>query len=122
MKKLISLCIVFLGITVQAQDVQWLKAYELAVNYEGWSDWEPVNIGVKIDFNKGFVKILSKQTQVYEILSQLPSMKDSSGENLRFRVIDQDKDIGVLMFRLQNNGTKQIYLEFDDIGWVYNVK
>ena len=122
MKKLISLCIVFLGITVQAQDVQWLKAYELAVNYEGWSDWEPVNIDVKIDFNKGFVKILSKQTQVYEILSQLPSMKDSSGENLRFRVIDQDKDIGVLMFRVQNNGTKQIYLEFNDIGWVYNVK
>ena len=122
MKKLISLCIVFLGITVQAQDVQWLKAYELAVNYEGWSDWEPVNIDVKIDFNKGLVKILSKQTQVYEILSQLPSMKDSSGENLRFRVIDQDKDIGVLMFRVQNNGTKQIYLEFDDIGWVYNVK
>lgn len=122
MKKLISLCIVFLGITVQAQDVQWLKAYELAVNYEGWSDWEPVNIDVKIDFNKGFVKILSKQTQVYEILSQLPSIKDNSGENLRFRVIDQDKDIGVLMFRVQNNGTKQIYLEFDDIGWVYNVK
>lgn len=122
MKKLISLCIVFLGITVQAQDIQRLKAYELAVNYEGWSDWEPVNIDVKIDFNKGFIKILSKQTQVYEILSQLPSMKDSSGENLRFRVIDQDKDIGVLMFRVQNNGTKQIYLEFDDIGWVYNVK
>ena len=122
MKKLISLCIVFLGITVQAQDVQWLKAYELAVNYEGWSNWEPVNIDVKIDFNKGFVKILSKQTQVYEILSQLPPVKDNSGENIRFRVIDQDKDIGILMFRVQNNGTKQIYLEFDDIGWVYNVK
>lgn len=122
MKKLISLCIVFLGITVQAQDVQWLKAYELSVNYEGWSDWESVNIDIKIDFDNYLIKIFSKQVQVYEILSDLPPLKDDDGRNIRFRVIDQDKDIGVLTFRVQNNGTKQIYLEFDNIGWVYNVK
>lgn len=122
MKKLISLCIVFLGITVQAQDVQWLKAYELSVNYEGWSDWEPVNINIKIDFDNYLIKIYSKQIQIYEILSDLSPLKDDDGRNIRFRVIDQDKDIGVLTFRVQNNGTKQIYLEFDNIGWVYNVK
>ena len=122
MKKLISLCIVFLGITVQAQDVQWLKAYELSVNYEGWSDWESVNIDIKIDFDNYLIKIFSKQVQVYEILSDLPSLKDDTGKNIRFRVIDQDKDIGVLTFRVQNDGTKQIYLEFDNVGWVYNVK
>lgn len=122
MKKLISLCIVFLGITVQAQDVQWLKAYELSVNYEGWSDWEPVNINIKIDFDNYLIKIFSKQIQVYEILSNLPPLKDDAGRNIRFRVIDQDKDIGVLTFRVQNDGTKQIYLEFDNVGWVYNVK
>lgn len=122
MKKLISLCIVFLGITVQAQDVQWLKAYELSVNYEGWSDWEPVNIDIKIDFDNYLIKIFSKQIQIYEILSDLPPLKDDDGRNIRFRVIDQDKDIGVLTFRVQNNGTKQIYLEFDNVGWVYNVK
>lgn len=122
MKKLISLCIVFLGITVQAQNTQWLKAYELSVNYEGWSDWEPVNINIKIDFDNYLIKIFSKEIQVYEILSNLPPLKDDTGKNVRFRVIDQDKDIGVLTFRVQNNGTKQIYLEFDDIGWVYNVK
>lgn len=122
MKKLISLCIVFLGITVQAQDVQWLKAYELSVNYEGWSDWEPVNINIKIDFDNYLIKIYSKQIQIYEILSNLPPLKDDTGKNVRFRVIDQDKDIGVLIFRVQNDGTKQIYLEFDNVGWVYNVK
>lgn len=123
MKKLISLCIVFLGITVQAQDVKWFRAYELAINIDNeWSNWETVDIPVKIDLSNDKITIYSEEVQIYRIIKQINTPKDPSGTQLAFSMIDQDGDRGMFRFRIQNNGTKQMYIDFTDVGWVYNVK
>lgn len=36
-------------------------------------------------------------------------------------MIDQDGDRGTLRFRKQNNGVNQIYIDFKNVQWVYNV-
>ena len=71
MKKLISLCIVFLGLTVQAQDVKWFRAYELAINIDNeWSNWETVDIPVKIDLSNDKITIYSEEVQIYRTLNK----------------------------------------------------
>lgn len=124
MKKFILIFVFLLGLNIaNAQEVEWLKAYELAIKIDNeWSDWEDVNIDVKIDFSRDRITIYSAKTQIYEIIKEVEPPYDSYGEQLAYKVIDQDDDIGRFRFRVQNNGSKQIYIDFDDISWVYNIK
>jgi len=124
MKKFILIFVFLLGLNIaNAQEVEWLKAYKLAIKIDNeWSDWEDVNIDVKIDFSRDRITIYSAKTQIYEIIKEVEPPYDSSGEQLAYKVIDQDDDIGRFRFRVQNNGSKQIYIDFDDISWVYNIK
>lgn len=86
-----------------------------------WSDWESSNIDVEIDLDKDIVIIHSKSLQVYKIIEKLPAPYDKDGKQDKFRIIDQDMDRGTLRLRRQNNGTLQIYIDFNDISWVYNI-
>ena len=37
-------------------------------------------------------------------------------------MIDQDGDYGSIRFRKQYNGTIQLYIDYADIKWVYNIE
>lgn len=63
----------------------------------------------------------SVETQIYKVLEQVKSPYDSNGTQVKFRVIDQDYDKGFLRLRVENNGNSQIYVDYADISWVYNV-
>lgn len=123
MKKLIILLLTLgLSYTIQAQ-TKWFKATELAVKIENknWSDWEDVNINIKFDLSNDIIIIHSKKTQIYKVIERLPDPYDSEGTQIKFKVIDQDYDIGYLRLRQQYNGNSQIYIDFSDISWVYNI-
>lgn len=114
-----------LGVT-QAQ-TQWFKATEFAVRvvnngyWTKWSDWESVDINIKFDLSNDLIIIYSQETQIYKVLEQVKSPYDSNGTQVKFRVIDQDYDKGFLRLRVENNGNSQIYVDYADISWVYNV-
>ena len=112
----------------QAQQIQWYKATEISYKYiyngkwTNWSDWEKVNINIKMDITNDIVVIYTNEPQVYKIIKQLPSPYDSTGSQIKFQMIDQDADIGNIRLRVENNGNSQIYIDFADISWVYNVR
>ena len=124
MKKFILIfAMLFSMCAVYAQDKSVFKAYELAIKIEGeWSDWQPVNIPVVIDYEQDIIIIYSAKTQKYLIIEETAAAPDSNGKQVAFKVIDQDGDVGRFRFRVQNNGAKQIYVDFNDISWCYNVK
>lgn len=111
---------------VQAQ-TQWFKATELAIkvvnngNWTKWSDWESVDINIKFDLSNDLIIIYSQEIQVYKVLEQVKSPYDSNGTQVKFKVLDQDYDKGFLRLRVENNGNSQIYIDYADISWVYNV-
>lgn len=45
----------------------------------------------------------------------------SGGKQLEFNFIDQDYDRGVMRLRVERNGNAQIYIDFANVMWVYNV-
>ena len=122
LKKILIIFALLFTIPTFAQDIVRIDAYELAVRVgDEWSDWEKCNVPIKLDFDKGKITIYSDEVQIYTLLQELSTNKDSYGRSVSYKVIDQDKYIGTFRFRVQNNGVRQIYLSFGEIGWVYNV-
>ena len=86
-----------------------------------WSDWEPSKIVLSIDTDKETITIYSEQEQRYIILDRGDDdQDDAGGEQVEFSVIDQDGDTGVVRVRAQKNSVLQLYVEFNNIMWVYS--
>jgi len=47
---------------------------------------------------------------------------ESQGKQTKFYVIDQDGDLGYVRLRIEKNGNSQVYIDFNDVMWVYNVR
>ncbi len=125
---MIALILSVLGSFAQ-QNIVWFRTTEFSWkqkneygSWTNWSDWEPSNIKVKFDLSKDQVFIYSSSIQIYTIIHEEESPYDDSGTQIKFRVVDQDDDYGHLRLRQENNGNSQIYIDFSNIKWVYNVR
>jgi hypothetical protein len=91
--------------------------------WNNWTDWESSNVLITINFTTDVVKIYSPKTQIYKIIEFTRRFTDNSGgSQVEFKFIDQDYDRGTMRLRIERNGNSQLYVEFADIIWVYNVR
>lgn len=99
------------------------SSFAFARVYNGqysWSDWERSSVVIDFNLNKDVITIYSQRTQYYYITSSAQTYRDSSGgTNIRFNVIDGERDRGNIRLRVQTDGTSQIYVDFNDCAWVY---
>lgn len=128
MKKLLcTLLLALVSIGIHAQSVMWFSTTSLAVKvkqygeWSDWSDWQKVTVRCKIDTSNDVIVIYSNETQIYKVIEVLDPPYDDNGEQIAFKVIDQDLDYGRVRLRVEYNGNSQIYVDFNDISWVYNV-
>lgn len=124
MKKVLVLLILAFTCSMGfAQQIAKFRSTELAIKMDGeWSDWMKSSVNITMDFNNDKIIIYSDKTQIYRVLEQLEAPYDATGEQIAFKVIDQDCDYGRVRLRIENNGNSQIYVDFADISWVYNVR
>ena len=108
----------------------YYKTYEFAIKYKSssgiwgnWSDWQKSNMKMKIDLDDDMIVIYSEKLQVYRVLEAMGTYTDESGgRQTKFYVIDQDGDYGYVRLRIEKNGNSQVYIDFGDVMWVYNVR
>lgn len=89
-----------------------------------WSDWEDSSLLITIDTDKARVTIYSKDTQVYDIAQNEGTSHDSDGdETLSFYCIDKKGlKCRVRLVKLHSQGGRlQLYVDYNDIMWGYNV-
>lgn len=124
MKKFILIFALLLGLTTTyAQNVSYVTAYEVAVKIDNcWSEWQPCKVPIKIDLDNNKITIYSNEIQIYRVIGEADIPLDNNGKQIAFLVIDQDGDLGRFRFRVQNNGVKQVYVDFNNISWCYSVK
>jgi len=92
-------------------------------NWTEWTDWEDSNMVATINLDDDVVKIFSDKQQTYVITEFVDNYTDDSGgEQLEFNFIDQDGDKGSMRLRTEKNGNSQMYIDFANIMWVYNIK
>lgn len=113
--------------TVSAQNIMWFKttAYAQAIIINGkyyWGDWQGSSMDVCISLVSDKIIIYSPTTQIYKVIASYNAYIDSSGgRQVKFKVIDQDNDVGYIRLRIERNGNSQIYVDFSNVAWVYNV-
>lgn len=91
--------------------------------WTSWSDWEESDMLVSMNLSNDVVVIFSPQTQRYKITQHVRNYTDTSGgKQAEYKFIDQDGDKGSMRLRVEKNGNYQLYIEFSDIMWVYNIK
>ena len=120
----------FVGLFASAESV-WFKAYNYAIKYKteynrnnstGWSDVEKCDVPIEFKMNDDMIIIYSNKTQIYGIYEDAGAYNDNSGgKQQAYYVIDQDYDKGMIRLRIASDGTAQLYVDFNDVGWVYNM-
>ena len=82
-----------------------------------WTDWEQCFTEVTI--NDSTISIYD--VQEYTILEIVDIEEDCYSRTIRYRVAYNKDDIIFIRFRKQIGGIKQLYLDYDDIVYVYNL-
>ncbi len=130
MKKIFLYILFSILALTSVAETQWYNSKSYAYRYENdygywtdWTDWLSCDINIKIDTNEDVVVIYSNKTQIYVVYETGDSWTDSSGgQQVSFKVIDQDYDKGTMRLRIESNGNSQIYIDFANVSWVYNVR
>ena len=130
MKKFIFTLMLMLSMCVTSAVAQtyWYQATGFSyrqVSYGQWTPWaawEASSVKISIDVDRDLIKIFSPMTQIYFVTNYDGSFTDSSGgRQIQYSVIDQDRDTGKIRLRIERNGNSQLYVDFSDVMWVYNV-
>lgn len=109
-------------------EVLKLKAYSFSArstdhygNWSDWADWSDCNILVVIGEDLR-VKIYSKETQEYDIISSEEEVSDHQGGTVtEYHCIDKDGLRCSLRLRVEKNDNIQLYVDYDNLSFVYNV-
>lgn len=105
-------------------NVQYYKAYQYTqkMSYASdFDDWTTVNIPIVFNLTTDQIIIYSKRTQTYYIYKYETYTSNDGRRAVRFYFVDQDLDKGCCRLVIRNDGTSQIYIDFSNISWVYNV-
>lgn len=129
MKKFIILTVLFLGIAIsanaQVQTYRTTGYYEKKLYSWGWSNWsskQQSNMNIVVNMNTDVITIYSPRTQVYRVYEYLGTARDSDGDTtVSLKFIDQDNDRGTMRLVIRANGQSQIYIDFANVMWAYDV-
>ena len=130
MKRFLLMLVMVFTVTYASAQIYSYRTTEFAFktmnsygSWNNWTDWESSDVLITINFNTDVVTIYSPKTQVYKITEFTRKFTDNSGGNqVEFRFIDQDYDRGTMRLRIERNGNSQLYVEFANVIWVYNVR
>jgi hypothetical protein len=93
-------------------------------NWSKWSEFEKTEVLITIDLTNDRIKIFSKKEQIYDIIKYFEKVTDSDGDDtLEFQCVNEDGLKCHLRFVVlnSNNGRRQLYIDFSDMMWVYNI-
>lgn len=89
-----------------------------------WTQSEKAIVLITIDIDNDRIKIFSKREQVYDIIKYYDAKTDVDGdETIQFHCVNEDglKCFVRFVTLNSNDGQRQLYVDFSDIMWVYNI-
>jgi len=98
-------------------------AYKGVVNnqWTDWTDWQSCDLLVVISVDRNMITIYSQDTQEYDIVEYQGEETDNEGKSMKFLCVNEDGLRCLIRLRVQNDGAKQLYVDFSDAMWVYNI-
>ena len=129
MKRLVSVILLFFSIYCYAGDsIRYYETTSFSMKkvvkgeWTDWSEWEESGMIITMNLTKDVVEILSPKAQIYNITENKGLYFDQEdGRNVNFSFVDQDGDKGTMRLRIEKNGNSQMYIEYANVMWVYNL-
>lgn len=91
--------------------------------WSDWSDWESCNILVVLNLDAERIDIYSSSAQEYDIYDyQGETYDEDGGTTMTLNCIDADGLRCEVRFRQQSDGQWQLYVDYADVMWVYNIQ
>jgi hypothetical protein len=132
MKKFLIVLLLAMGIATTAEaQVMKYRATDVAFRYEissgnwsNWSDWEKSSVLVVLNLNNATVQIYSQETQEFDIVGSVSDWTSDSKGGQQFEVscVDKDGKRCHMRFRKQGDGQLQLYVDYSDFMYVYNIE
>ena len=131
MKKFLLALLMVLGVATVA-NAQVTKYRATSFSYKmqqsngswtDWSSWESSSVLIVVNTNNDSVQIYSKETQEFDILKVVSDWHNDGDGGQQFEVACVDKD-GLrchMRFRKLNSGDMQLYVDYSDCMYVYNI-
>ncbi len=86
-----------------------------------WSDWQDSRMLVVLSLDRNVLTIYSEEMQEYDIYDWGETQESSDGSStLEMRGVNRDGLRCGIRIRVQRDGQKQLYIDFNDMMWVYN--
>jgi len=127
MKKIMmALALLIAAVSVNAETYKFKTnafALKQRTNYgwTEWSDWEHSDMLVVINSDRDVINVYSQSTQEYDIVEYLGEEKDRDGRSVKFLCVNEDGLRCHIRLRIQNDGSEQLYVDFNDVMWVYSM-
>lgn len=67
------------------------------------------------------ITVYSQKTQKYNVKEYVGENEDSDGNSMTFNCVNDDGVNCNIRIRAQKNGVRQLYVDFEDFSWVYNL-
>ena len=129
MKRLVSVILLFFSIYCYAGDsIRYYETTSFSMKkvvkgeWTDWSEWEDSGMIITMNLTKDVVEILSPKAQIYNITENKGLYFDQEdGRNVNFSFVDQEGYKGVIRLRIEKNSNSQMYIEYANVMWVYNL-
>lgn len=129
MKRFLCIIMLLIATLTMTAEEQWYNANSYAlkqVNSYGywtdWSSWQACNVNIKFDLSTDWITIYSNKTQYYKITQYHGQRVESDGsQQAYFTAADTNGGVITIRLRMERNGNSQIYIEYANAMWVYNV-
>jgi hypothetical protein len=131
MKKLLIISLLILGMAVsaQAQDVWKYRTVDLAFRFENNPKWDaPEDCRILVVFNNDQerIQVFSKETQTFDITSYGEVITDPDGDDyVDMDAVDQNGKRCLIRFvnlrKTSRTGRVQLYVHYQDVSLLYNM-
>ena len=127
MKKFIFIFILILGFAISST-AQTYKYYSTSFAYKtkntygywsDWSNWDKSHCLITISLDRNVVNIYSDTHQEFDIYDNGGKSDDEDGSTLTLHCVDKQGLRCGIRLRKQNNGVLQMYIDYNDLMYVY---
>lgn len=131
MKKFLFVTFFILG-TIIGSVAQTYKYYTTELAYKAkndygywteWSDWESCRCLITISFDRDVINIYSSEPQEFDVYDYYEGISEDGddGRSLTLKCVDREGLRCEIRLRMQANKQMQLYVDYSDFMYVYNI-
>ena len=129
MKKIVLILGLLLSFsTMYSQEIEYYSnftSYKRLIEkdkWTDWTDWREYYVEIVFDTDSNTITIYDENIiKVYKIHPIYEKSEDSNSITIKYKVVESGNNCLYIRFRNQHDGVKQLYLDYKDLVYVYNL-